>query len=156
MRRAPVLAAAVLSAAVAVVPSTAFAAPYPCTVTRTFSAPLPNPSLPTAGTYVFHPNEDFAGAVYWNQNPINGQDFDQDGVDDPGDALIAFDGASDGCGIEARISSIDRTATTRGQNAPYLSPWASGNLPELHHYDVRIFIVKGSWRHEVPGIVVTS
>lgn len=144
MRRAlPVLA--VVSAAVAVLPSAAAADTYPCNVTRQVSPP-PEVTLSTI-IPVFHPNGSLAGKVYWNADPADGYDFNQDGVTDPGDALLAFDGTTDGCGIEAVIPSIGRTATTRGHNAPYLSPWASGNLPEDSPYMVEIYIVKGNWSY---------
>jgi hypothetical protein len=146
--------AVALSTALAVVPSAAFAEPYPCTVSRTF----PRPAVPPGEVHfdVVHPDGAYAGTVYWNRNPTPGSDLNGDGVTDPGDALIAFDGATDSCGVEGRITSIGRVASTAGHNAPYLSPWASGDLDEDDIWVVDLSIVKGSWRQPSGWVLVHS
>jgi hypothetical protein len=131
--------------------STATADPYPCNVTRTFTPPTAH-----AGNLAFelrHPNGTYAGTVYWNQDP--GGDLNGDGVTDPGDSMIAFDGATDGCGIEIRLSGRS-PATTRGHNAPYMSPWSTGNLPEDQIFFVDYCIVKGTWEGCVEDAPVVS
>ncbi len=147
--------AVALSTALAVVPSAAFGDPYPCTVSRIFEPPPVPPG--EVAIDLFHPPTGlYAGTVYWNQDPTPGSDLNGDGVTDPGDALIAFDGATDSCGVEGKITSIGRTATTAGHNAPYLGPWKSGNLAEDALWLVELTIVKGSWREPVGQVFVVS
>ncbi|MES4907314.1 MULTISPECIES: hypothetical protein [unclassified Streptomyces] len=76
-----------------------------------------------------------AGYAEWRQDPGNGY---------PGDAMRAHDRNADGYGIEATLTYDNRKATTRGHNAPYDSPWATGNLPEDRKYVMRVCVVRGT------------
>lgn len=102
---------------------------------------------------VIYLNDTYAGTGYWNQDP--GGDLNGDGRTDPGDALIAYDGAADGWGVEARLST-GRIATTRGHNSPYWSPWATGDLPEDRTYTMQMCLVRGTSVHCGTSVLVTS
>ncbi|SCK60444.1 hypothetical protein YW7DRAFT_05970 [Streptomyces sp. AmelKG-E11A] len=78
------------------------------------------------------------GYVYWNSDPEKALDW-------PGDAFRVSDISSDGYGIEARLTAPSRKATTRGQDAPYTSPWATGDLVENVLYNLRVCLVKGTY-----------
>lgn len=84
----------------------------------------------------------YAGLALWSKDP--GGDANGDGVSDPGDALIAFDAAADGYGVEARLST-GRIASTAGHASPYWSAWETGNLPEGNAYTMKVCVVKGDW-----------
>ncbi|MEU2774164.1 hypothetical protein ABZ646_14790 [Streptomyces sp. NPDC007162] len=84
------------------------------------------------------------GYGVWNYDP--GPDPIGYG-DAPGDAIAACDTAADGWGIEVRLDigrdgDIDRTVSTRGNNSPYCSGYATGNIPE--GTPVRVWVVKVS------------
>ncbi|MFF7653677.1 hypothetical protein ACFZCY_28270 [Streptomyces sp. NPDC007983] len=84
----------------------------------------------------------YSGSAIWSQDP--GGDANGDGKEDPGDAIIAYDGSADGMGIEARLET-GRIASTRGHGSPYWSPWATGNLGEGTAHSMKICLVKGDW-----------
>ncbi|MEU6658695.1 hypothetical protein [Streptomyces sp. NPDC046821] len=82
-------------------------------------------------------NGRYLGAMFWNRDPWSGT---------PGDSLQMCDDYPDGIGLEARLivgGKVDRVASTAGHNSPYCSPWKSGDLPEGHHYIVKVYKVKG-------------
>lgn len=95
----------------------------------------------SATTWALSVNGAYAGEMVWNANP--GGDWDGNGSTDPGDAIGAYDGASDGYGVKA-ILSTGRTATTKGHTAPYWTGWKTGNLPENHGYTLKGCVFKGS------------
>ncbi|MEU1436419.1 hypothetical protein ABZ438_20380 [Streptomyces sp. NPDC005786] len=80
-----------------------------------------------------------AGSMYWNSDPDSSLGW-------PGDAFLVHDNLADGYGIEAHLVSgtVDRVATTRGKNAPYTSPWNTGNLPEGLQIALHVCYVKGT------------
>lgn len=96
----------------------------------------------------------YAGQVVWSENPDN-YDFDGNGNQDPGDAIIAFDDTADGLGVEARLST-GRIASTRGHNSPYSSGWKGGDLPENHSYGLRGCLVQGDWEACTDSVGVQS
>lgn len=90
------------------------------------------------------------GTFQWSQDPSGST---------PGDAMRVTDENSDGLGVEADldISSTNfRIATTAGHNSGYTSPWATGNLPEGHTYNVDIWSVKGGQHTYIDSITVTA
>lgn len=95
----------------------------------------------------------YAGTGCWSQDP--GGDLNGDGATDPGDAIIAYDGAPDGWGIETRLST-GRVASTRGHSSPYWSPWATGNLPEGNTYTMRVCLVRGTSESCSSAVTVTA
>ncbi|MFD5750740.1 hypothetical protein [Streptomyces sp. NPDC127033] len=76
------------------------------------------------------------GYTYWNGDPIPELNW-------PGDAMMVSDIDGDGWGIEATLAPIARVATTRGHNAPYDSPWATGNLDEGDTLRLKVCLVRG-------------
>lgn len=80
----------------------------------------------------------YAGTATWNADPVAGH---------PGDAMRAVDALADGWGIEAILQSPYRVATTAGHNAPYYSPWKSGDIPEGQSVRMRVAIFKGGATH---------
>ena len=93
----------------------------------------------------------YAGTGIWSQNP--GGDINGDGKTDPGDALIAYDGAGDGLGVEARLET-GRVASTRGHGAPYWSAWKTGNLGEDSKHSMKVCVVKGDWESCLSAVTV--
>lgn len=90
----------------------------------------------TSGNYTYvdiYENGRLAGGAWWSRNPTNG---------DPGDALAAQDLLADGYSIDAQLST-GRVATTSGHDAPYVSPWKTGDLPENQEYFMRACLEKG-------------
>jgi hypothetical protein len=79
-----------------------------------------------------------AGAGFFSQDP--GGDLDGDGSSDPGDAIIAYDAAPDGYGIETHLST-GRKASTQGHPFPYWSAWATGDLPEGNTYTMEVCVI---------------
>lgn len=77
------------------------------------------------------------GYVYWSSDPVPGLGW-------PGDAMSVSDTSSDGYGLEAHLST-GRVATTRGHNAPYTSPWATGDLTEGLTVGMKLCLVKGDY-----------
>lgn len=65
----------------------------------------------------------------------------------PGDAMRVCDRKADGLGIKAWMwdpnGTLLRTATTQGHDAPYCSPWATGDLPEGKHIVITACAIKG-------------
>ncbi|WP_374119465.1 hypothetical protein [Streptomyces sp. RKAG290] len=81
----------------------------------------------------------FGGYGEWNADPSGSI---------PGDSIRACDTAADGWGIEVKLDigrdgTWDRTATTRGHNSPYCSPWKSGNIAEGTPVSVQVTNVDG-------------
>ncbi|MFI0814301.1 hypothetical protein ACH4TX_08800 [Streptomyces sp. NPDC021098] len=95
----------------------------------------------------------YAGTGIWSQDP--GGDINGDGATDPGDALIAYDGAADGLGIEARLDT-GRVASTRGHGSPYWSAWKTGNLAEGARHTMKVCLVKGDWESCLSPVSVTA
>ncbi|MFI0775238.1 hypothetical protein [Streptomyces sp. NPDC021212] len=98
-------------------------------------------------------NGAYAGTGFWSQDP--GGDINGDGSTDPGDALIAYDGAADGWGVEARLDT-GRVASTRGHGSPYWSPWATGNLAEGSRHSMKVCVVKGDSESCLSAVSVTA
>ncbi|MEV7089003.1 hypothetical protein AB0O07_24470 [Streptomyces sp. NPDC093085] len=82
-------------------------------------------------------NGKHVGYVYWNGDPDPVLGW-------PGNAMIVADTSTDTWGIEAYLNPVGRVATTRGHNAPYVSPWATGDLPEGRRYELRVCLVRGA------------
>ncbi len=101
----------------------------------TFAYDSPNGS----GQIVVLRDGKHAGYLYWNSDPIPELNW-------PGDAFLASDGLADGYGIEAHLYSgtLHRMATTRGHDAPYETPWRTGNLPEGEMVLLQVCYVKGT------------
>ncbi|WP_128377508.1 hypothetical protein [Streptomyces cavernae] len=78
----------------------------------------------------------YAGMAYWQANPIADQNI-------PGDALQAVDSLKDGWSIEAILMPVDRTVSTSGHTAPYISPYKTGNLAEGTTVKLRACASKG-------------
>lgn len=95
----------------------------------------------------------YAGTGFWSQDP--GGDINGDGATDPGDALIAYDGAADGLGVEARLDT-GRVASTRGHGSPYWSDWKTGNLAEGSKHSMKVCLVKGDWESCLSAVSVTA
>ncbi|MFJ6571067.1 hypothetical protein ACIQNU_27005 [Streptomyces sp. NPDC091292] len=81
------------------------------------------------------------GLVQWQQDPdaASGR---------KGDSIRVCDTYSgDGRGVEARLivnGSVDRIATTQGHNAPYCSPWKSGDLTEGKGYIAKTYTMSNN------------
>ncbi|MER6812025.1 hypothetical protein ABT299_22385 [Spirillospora sp. NPDC000708] len=88
----------------------------------------------------------YAGYAMWNGDPSGSW---------PGDALRAYDGLADGWGVVANLST-GRTATTVGHNAPYYSPWATGDLTEGNHYDMYVQMKNGDLVASSGNCLVTA
>ncbi|MFK4149754.1 hypothetical protein [Streptomyces sp. NPDC004065] len=91
----------------------------------------------------YSPDGSVGGYGYFNADPSGSI---------PGDAIQACDVKADGIGIEVRMDidpgsswHTDRTASTRGHDSPYCSPWKSGNIAENTLVGLKICVVKGSW-----------
>lgn len=99
-------------------------------------------------TFIYH-GSNLAGFGRFSADPVG---------DWPGDAIQACDYYADGWGIEIRMDInpapdrfyTDRTATTRGHNSPYCSPWATGNIAENTLVALKVCLVKGTTEHCTP------
>ncbi|MFJ6214514.1 hypothetical protein ACIQGZ_14435 [Streptomyces sp. NPDC092296] len=90
-------------------------------------------------------NENLEIDVYNGSSLAGWSQWQSDPVDTfPGDAMFVYDYLADGYGIETHLSN-GRIATTRGHNSPYMSPWATGNLPEGTKLQMWTCLVKGSY-----------
>ncbi|WP_328839500.1 hypothetical protein [Streptomyces europaeiscabiei] len=90
---------------------------------------------------VRNPSGARAGALVWNANP------GCCGI--PGDAFQVLDLLSDTWGIEATmiVPVTGRKATTRGREAPYTSPWNTGDLREGTKVAIQLCAVRGDSKH---------
>ncbi|MFD9717314.1 hypothetical protein [Streptomyces sp. NPDC059076] len=99
--------------------------------------------------YVYY-NGEIVGSVTWNQDPAGST---------PGDSMMVCDLKSDGWAIEAdlfRTGVVERTVNTRGHNAVYCSPWASGNLQENLGWVIHVNMVNGSNTRHIHTMYVNS
>ena len=89
----------------------------------------------------YNPSGKVAGVMNWNANPLPGNI--------PGDAFYVYDALSDTWGMEAKMISpvTGRKATTRGHEAPYGSPYSTGDLREGTTVAIQLCVVKGTSSH---------
>jgi hypothetical protein len=89
--------------------------------------------------------------VYWNDVFRGYSDFNADPSGSiPGDSIRACDGKADGRGIVTQLDinrngTVDRSASTRGKNAPYCTSWKGGNIAENKPVRIRGCVVRGDW-----------
>lgn len=81
------------------------------------------------------------GYVEWQKDPDTASGR-------KGDSIRVCDTYSgDGRGVEARLivnGVVDRVATTQGHNAPYCSPWKSGDLTEDKGYIAKVYTMSNN------------
>ena len=89
----------------------------------------------------YNPSGTYAGAMVWNADPGC--------CDIPGDAFQVVDRLSDTWGMEAKMTVpvTGRKATTRGHEAPYSSPWNTGDLREGATVAIQLCAVRGDYKH---------
>ncbi|MGW4466866.1 hypothetical protein [Micromonospora sp. NPDC004704] len=84
---------------------------------------------------------------------VGNGEFRADPMDgSPGDAIGACDNRADGLGVEIRMDigsssgfqQTDRIASTRGQNSPTCTGWATGDIAENTSVALKICLVQGS------------
>lgn len=97
--------------------------------------------------------------LYLNGNVAGEATFSADPMgSSPGDSIMAFDATSDGWAVETKlqVGSETRIASTKGHNAPYHTPWVTGNLPEGQTYQMKGCVIGGSTTMCTPPDTVTS
>ncbi|MGW3208227.1 hypothetical protein [Streptomyces sp. NPDC001135] len=128
-RAGSMLAAAALVAGAALFTG---ASPASATTVDDFTFKVQRDPNKSFGVVVYNKGH-YAGMAYWQANPLE--------PDIPGDALQAIDSYADGWGVEA-ILIPDRTVSTAGHSAPYISPYKTGNLTEGSTVKLRACAVK--------------
>lgn len=89
----------------------------------------------------YNPSGEVAGTMDWDANPLPGGE--------PGDAFRVSDHLEDSWGMEATMTApvAGLKATTRGQAAPYRSPWTRRDLREGTPVSIRLCAVRGTSSH---------